>query len=138
MVGSFPSINLSLFVLLVFWSLLLADLATLADGEKLRCQGHASEAGLSNSLPLNSSAFSLCPQVDISLPFPVYYINLEANDKFRRRMEKTFGTVWDLRRVPARRKKDITSLHLKTIRHAYLQGEQFVFVIEDKISPILV
>jgi hypothetical protein len=67
----------------------------------------------------------------------VYYINVEGNQKLRQRMEKTFGAVWDLRRVPARRKKDVTSLHLKAICHAYSQGDQFVFVTEDKISPLL-
>ena len=90
-----------------------------------------------NSSPNASSSPLFHSQVDVSLPFPVYYINVEGNQKLRQRMEKTFGTVWDLRRVPARRKKDVTSLHLKTIRHAYLQGDRFVFVTEDKISPLL-
>lgn len=84
-----------------------------------------------------SSLLSLSSPVDVSLPFPAYYINVETNTKFRRRMENTFGTVWDLRRVPSKYTRGITSLHLKTIRHAYLQGDPFVFVTEDKISPFL-
>lgn len=91
----------------------------------------------SQLLSANGSFPLLRGQLDVSLPFPAYYINENTNKYLRQRMEKTFGLVWNLRRVPARHKHEVVSLHLRTIRHTYLQGDPFVFVVEDKISPLL-
>lgn len=39
--------------------------------------------------------------VDYSVPFPVYYINLDRSEDRRKRTEFLFGDLWDLRRSPA-------------------------------------
>lgn len=44
---------------------------------------------------------SFLPRVDLSIPFPVYYINLDKSEKRRKRMERAFGALWDLRRFVA-------------------------------------
>lgn len=48
-----------------------------------------------------------CPNIlsaglDYTLPFPVFYINMDSSTARRERMEADFGPYsWDLRRVPA-------------------------------------
>ena len=41
------------------------------------------------------------PALDMSLPFPVYYINMARSRKRRERIERTFSPLWDLLRFPA-------------------------------------
>jgi hypothetical protein len=41
------------------------------------------------------------PSLDMSLPFPVYYINMAQSRKRRERIERSFGPMWDLHRFPA-------------------------------------
>ena len=38
--------------------------------------------------------------MDMTLPFPVFYINMDKSSDRRKRMERNFGKVWDLRRFP--------------------------------------
>jgi GR25 family glycosyltransferase involved in LPS biosynthesis len=37
----------------------------------------------------------------LAMPFPVFYINMDKSVDRRRRMERNFGHLWDLRRFPA-------------------------------------
>jgi len=39
--------------------------------------------------------------IDYTLPFPVYYINMDGSEDRRKRTELLFGNLWDLRRSPA-------------------------------------
>ena len=39
--------------------------------------------------------------LDYTLPFPVYYINMDTSTARRTRMELDFGAIWHLHRVPA-------------------------------------
>lgn len=47
----------------------------------------------------NARSFDIA--VDPSIPFPVYFINMAASEERRRRIETSFGRLWDLRRFEA-------------------------------------
>jgi GR25 family glycosyltransferase involved in LPS biosynthesis len=38
--------------------------------------------------------------MDMTLPFPVFYINMDKSSDRRKRMERNFGKLWNLRRFP--------------------------------------
>jgi GR25 family glycosyltransferase involved in LPS biosynthesis len=38
--------------------------------------------------------------LDYTLPFPVYYINMDRSEDRHKRTELLFGDLWDLRRIP--------------------------------------
>jgi hypothetical protein len=48
-----------------------------------------------------NSATSAFGGLDYSLPFPVYYINMDGSEGRRKHTELLFGGLWDLRRSPA-------------------------------------
>ena len=48
-----------------------------------------------------NSATHLFGGLDYTLPFPVYYINMDGSEDRRKRTELLFGDLWNLRRSPA-------------------------------------
>lgn len=71
---------------------------------------------------------------DYRLPFPVYYINLNQSVDRRRRMEKNFGAIWDLRRVSAIDGQDASACTQHLGERAYRRLGKHLRAPED--SPV--
>lgn len=64
--------------------------------------GQYLENGRSMDAPIRmKEELPFLPSLDMSLPFPVYYINMAQSRKRRERIERTFSPLWDLHRFPA-------------------------------------
>lgn len=69
-------------------------------GEQMQCEGGVHAQDLATSSTSNTQ-LPFLPALDMSIPFPVYYINMARSENRRERIERNFGPLWDLKRFPA-------------------------------------